>query len=454
MIAVLIVNLVAIGLAIVLPNDVLKWHSYIFYGIQLCTLVPYAARRAFFAKNLFMPTLFALCYYLVNLTFGGFLVPRYYGWNKEYGPVTLAIGTYDLIVPYLLMANVILFLVTCWTISVLAHVRSAQVTDASSSDGAPLRRFGWIAEGLCIAVFVVVLLVDFSALALILSIQIVHLSELARRRAPYRYLVYAIYLFALVGFDFENKREIAMSLFLMVFLEGYYGWHVLRLTPRTVLRYAAAGLLFLGLILTSSILRGYGQYEVTSVVGAALVLPRYVSSDIFVDGITDNLELNYNYGAAVNAIDMTSRGELPYQLGASLWKVLFLPIPRSKFPWKPESVMQLYTKIYAPTYWASSGSLPVIFSSEMYVNFAFFGLLPFALVWMALNGAYVALHRSAARSFMYYSSIFLVISILNFARGSGLELYVLYYLYAAPVLLLASLFAGGNRRRGNTATSD
>ena len=60
-------------------------------------------------KNLFMPTFFVLVYFLVNLTLGSWLVPRDYGWNKWFTEIALSIDYYNIIVPFLLASNLILF---------------------------------------------------------------------------------------------------------------------------------------------------------------------------------------------------------------------------------------------------------------------------------------------------------------------------------------------------------
>jgi hypothetical protein len=444
-IAVLVINLLAVALAVVLPNDLLMWHSYTLYGVQLITMIPYLLRRAFFTHNLFIPTIFVIAYYLFNLFLGSYLVPRDIGWNKDYPAVALAIQRYQVIVPYLLMSNIILFLLTCRTITALARLRSPLPIRASAQDGGgPI--VGILTECCCFAGFFAVTYFDvFSAFSFQLAILIVHLSKLARRQLVRRYPVYVAYLLILVAFSFENKREIVMVLFLMLFLEAHYGWHVLKMTLGNIARFAFAAICFLALVLTASVLRGYGNFEVSSLIEAVKVVPRYVGSNLFLDGVTDNLELNYNYGSAITSMNLTMDGAISYQFGASLWKVFFLPIPRELFPLKPESVMQVYTRVFAPTLWAEQGSLPVVFSSEMFVNFGYLGLLPFALAWLAINRLFVRFHASAPGSCGYYSRHFFFITVLILARGGGLEQYVLYYVLATPVFVIA---ARGAERRG------
>jgi hypothetical protein len=210
----------------------------------------------------------------------------------------------------------------------------------------------------------------------------------------------------------------------------------MQFTAKKILLYISGIALFLILIMTSSILRGYGQFDVSSLPKAISYVPKYISADIFVDGLTDNLELNYSYGTAVTSMDKILNGELRYQYGMTLLKVLFLPIPRKLFPDKPESIMQQFTRIYNPSYWAAGGSFPVILPCDMFLNFSYLGVLPFAFVWLILNYTFVKFHHISNRNIIYFSYIFLFITVLMFARGSGLELYLLYCIFAMPVFIL------------------
>lgn len=437
MTAVLILNIGLVIGALVLPNRWLIYNSYALYAIQLLTLVPYLVWRAYFAKHLFIPSFFTLMYFLVNLTFGGFLVPRDYGWNKNYADVARSISSYGVLVPYLLAANIVLFLVTCHTIRRLALTPSHATHRASPR--LPLA-VALLIDAAYIAAFVLITVLNvYSAFAFQLAILILHLSLLVQTRQRRRFVLYGIYLLTFVAWNFDNKRELAMLLFLITYFESLYGGFRVRLRPRNIV--AAGGFVcaFLGLVITASVLRGYGGSDAETLVDAVAYVPQYIGSDLFIDGLTDNLELNYNYGAAVNAIELGMKGSIPLQLGGSLWKVLWLPVPRALFPDKPESIMQIYTRVYAPDQASIGGSLPVSFSSEMFLNFNVFGLLPFALVWLAIDRLYRKCDEGPGGTFSHRSCVFLSISILLFARGSGLEQWLFYYFLGAPILAFASV---------------
>ena len=96
--------------------------------------------------------------------------------------------------------------------------------------------------------------------------------------------------------------------------------------------------------------------------------------------------------------------------------------------------------------------MPVILPSESFLNFHYLGLLQYALIWLVINHFFIVFHRTSSRSFAFYSCAFMFITVLTFARGSGIEQYVLYYLIAAPVFLLGMLLRQGVRARPSPAS--
>jgi len=448
MIFVMLINLLAIASACVLPNQLLAEHSYVLYGIQFFTLIPYLLSKTGELKNLFIPTFFVLVYFLVNLALGSWLVPRDYGWDKRFTETVLSVDHYNIIVPFLMASNLVLFLLTRSTLRRLTTVdQSLQMEEIQAHSGNYPEWYSLAKAPLYFGLFYLVSAIEaFNVFSFQLAILVVHLTEPALRRRSYRFAVFGIYLLVMLSFSFENKREIAMTLFLLIFLEAYFSRAKLRFRPADLATYVGAGMLFFMLILAASILRGYGDFEVKSAMQAVTLIPKYISSDLFIDGITDNLELNYCYGTTITSMDHGLRGLFDFQYGASLVKWVFLPIPRDALDYKPMSMMQLFTSEYLPEWWRSGGSLPVMFAADMFLNFHIFGLFPFALVWWGFNEMFVRIHTVAFRSVAYFSCIFLVITVLMFARGSGFELWLMYYLFGLPLLVIFRL--AGNMARG------
>lgn len=447
---VVIVNLLAIGFAMFLPNDYLAWNSHVLYAFQMLTLIPYLLGCTRKLKNLFLPTFFVLFYFLVNLTFGAYLVPRGFGWYTGFTPDILASRYYNTIVPFLMASNLVLFLITRRSLRRLEEFEEHDTRPNAVTSAANYPEwFVLLKTPLYFVGFALCSLLDvFSAFSFQLAIMIMHLTEPALRRRAYRFGVYVAYLGLMLAVGFENKREIIMVLFLILFLEAYYSRARLSFSPLSLMKYATVAIVFFALVLAASILRGYGEVATSSAVDAILLVPQYISSDLFIDGLTDNLELNYNYGVTITSIDQGLRGLIDYQYGTSLLKWLYLPIPRDALPFKPESMMQMFTRVYAPDWWIRGGSMPVNFASDMFLNFHVFGLAPFALVWFGIDELFIRIHTFAYRSLAFFSCIFLCITVLMFARGSGLELWLLYFFVAAPFLLICRL-AGNVVRRGS-----
>jgi hypothetical protein len=441
------INLGLILVAALSDNETLIYHSYLLYGAQFLSVFAFLLRRTSKVKDLFMPSFFVLFYFLVNLTLGSYLVPRGYGWNKEFWEISLNIRSYTTIVTFLLMANLVLFLLTAAT---LRRTRALEASANQSHDIPSHHSAGLtlLRSVVFFATFLVVSYMDvYSAFSFQLALLILHLTDPGIRRTRFRFLAYAYYLGVLLAFSFENKREIAMVLFLAIFVEAYYRRNKLNFTFRSIAAYSVGGASFFALVMAASIMRGYGAFPVQTIVDAVTYIPQYLTSEFFIDGITDNLELNYSYGVTITSMDHTIRSLIPYQLGGSLIKVLFLPVPRELFPFKPESIMQVFTQEYAPDYWAADGSLPVMFAADAFINFHYLGLVAYAAVFYAINRLFLKFHTAKPNSVCSNSCLFLCITVLMFARGSGLEQWLLYYLLGSTVFLAVRI--AGNHLRAD-----
>lgn len=445
--AILIINFLLVTLAALVPNEFLLMHSYLFYALQVATLLPDIVRRVAFVKDLFTPSIFVLVYHLTSLGFGSYLLPRGYGYYKGLETGVNVVQTYNVIVPYLLLTNIALYVIGILT---LRRLRGCGFSSGGGEGGSSAGKMLWhMSNILWPGVFLVLSIWDpYSSFSFLFAVCVIHFSALARSGANYRYLVYSIYVFVYVTLNHDNKREIVMVLLLCLFLEAFYSRRRFRLSLATLGGAGVACFVILVLILAASLWRGYGNYDVRSFGGAVSRIPDYARSEEFVHGLTDNFELNFSYGSAVVALDMILTGEIDYQYGKTLAKVLFLPIPRELFPYKPESFMQLFTKKWDPDFWAIDGSLPVMFPVDAFSNFHFLGLIPYILIWTMIDHCFILIHGAATAHIVRLSCIFLSMSVLPLARGSGIEQYVLYWLLALPIFVVSSFFLA-RRSRGS-----
>ena len=449
---IIFLNSLILLLACFLPNKYLSFHSYLLYGCQFLTLIPFLLSKLRYVKNFFLPSFFILLYYLINQSIGAYLVPRGFGFNNWFEPYLVKIDNYNQIVSYFIVCNFTLFIICMRSLKKLEKIDTLQ-----TRGNLKITVYDFYLDLIRIFASIMLFLVFcyiniYSLFSFQLAIIIILCSYLAYSKNHYRFLIYFIFLFLMVKFNFENKREVIISLFSMFFLETYYSRVALQFTFKKISLYFSALFLFLFLILSSSILRGYGSYGAENFSTAITYIPDYIESDIFIDGLTDNLELNYSYGTGVSAMNMIIKGDLQYQYGYTLLKLFFLPIPRDLISFKPESIMQMFTKKFNPSFWAEGGSLPVIFPVDMYLNFQFLGFLVMGLIISLLDNIFLIFHKLRTRSFLYFSFLFLFITILAFARGSGIELYILYYLVIVPFLLvyILSRMLIKNRVQSNT----
>jgi hypothetical protein len=431
---VIVINLVVVFFSCISTNEYLKWSSYQLYGLQLITMPLYLYAKAKKVKNLFLPSFFILNYFLISQTLGSYLVPRGFGWYKGFELTTTSIENYNTIVPYLLLANFALFVLSCASFrrlqrEVLSPTKIYLNTKASLE--VVLKSVVFLAFFFAVSCFDL-----YQAFSFQLAIMVGHITSKQLNATALRWMVYATYLIIFLSFTYDNKRELAMAIFLIAFVEMHAKEYKLELSIRGFLNFTAFALVFFIMVMAASIMRGYGNFSPNSFFDAIIYIPQYIVSDNFVDGITDNLELNYSYGVTVTAMDHVLTQKMHYLYGESFIKVFFLPVSREFFPFKPESAMLLFTKEYSYEWWIEGGSLPISLPAEAFMNFNYFGLVAFTAIVFLLNRFFVRFSYNKGSEFAKYSYLFLFITVLMFARGSGIDQYVLYYLFAAPVLLL------------------
>jgi hypothetical protein len=439
---ILILNIGLAAAAFFLSNNFLTYGSFWLYGFQLFTLIPYILKHTRDAKDVFIPTTFALAYYLVSLTMGALLVPRGFGF-REYSAAAVDGTHYRLVVPYLLLSNLIMFLLSMFAIVRLEDWKEPQPNRKAT---ATMGRDVAHAAAFC-SIFALVTISDvfdhlplMSTFAAQAAIMVIHLSSMPLHRWAWKYAVYLFYIGTLVAYDFNNKREIGIAIFIILFFHCYRARIPLGFTPGRVVVYAGIAVLLILVILTASVSRGYGGFDSQSASDSLQLIPKYIESPLFLDGVTDNFEFSFFYGSDINAMQLTLDGYIRYQFGKTLIKPLFLPFPRDIFPIKPQSAMEVYTTVAWPGFWERDGSLPVPLPAELFMNFHYLGLFACALILYFCNEMFVKFHTLPISSFAWYSCAFLFLTFLLFARGSGMELWLFTFFAGCPILLVLPRF--------------
>lgn len=408
-------------------NDFFSSDGYLIYLSQFILnvfiLISFYKIRL---SHIFLPSLFSYLFISVNLILGGYLVPRGFGFYSDYSTEVLIIKNYNLFTPYILLSLTIFYSLS------IDYIRKSNHINKNT------HYFNKRINYTVFLLYVVSLFIGFPV-AVQLGFLIVFLNELDRKKIVLKYIFYIVILSLSLSFYSFDKRNIIVVLFLILFFEALDYKEYLKLNLKNLIKLSVISILFLFLIISASIRRGYGDFDNISLISTIGNSVKYVKSDLFVDAITDNLELNYNYGATFVAMNYVEEGLIDYQYGLTLIKPLFFFIPREIYPDKPYSFMHLYTRKYEYGKWLSGSSLPVIFPVELYGNFHYLGLVVLYFFYKVLNKMFLYAFNRRRMSIYLFTCLFFVVTHLFFIRGGGIDLYVLYFLFAIPVYYLSRI---------------
>lgn len=271
---------------------------------------------------------------------------------------------------------------------------------------------------------------------------IFYLSKLNKIK---RYMGYAILIIFFTTFSVDEKREAIFLIFPIIWLEA--NRYRTKLTPSVIFSGTAVIAILTTLILSMSIIRGYGNFgDVSSIYEAILFVPQYIDSDFFISAFLVNIEATYLYFHALNSIDMLLSDLDLLAYGSTLIKPLFIIFPREIFPLKPDSILELYTSAYDPGGRAIGGSWTIGLFSEFIWNFHILGIFLVLLVAKLLCKLNLLMLGSAsyinpAKIIMY---LFIFLHLFTWVRGSGLDQYFIYLMIGlisvAPIYFIHVLF--------------
>lgn len=269
----------------------------------------------------------------------------------------------------------------------------------------------------------------------------------------YRFVLYLLIIALFAIFRFNNKREAIFLIFPILLLELSTFRHKF-ISFKHVFQLIVVGLSMLLVIVYMSIMRRDEGKENVSISQITDVIPaiiEYISIDNVLPILADNIEVNYVYINSHHAIELIENNPELKTWGGTYVKPLFLFIPRSAFPNKPESVITLYSKAALPNAAANGYCLPLSLQTESYWNFGFFGgLLIVFFVFSILNSAFKYFYKTIPKnkiSSILYLYFYYVFSILY--RDAGFEKLFLWVPVAVVLLyFLKSIFR--NNIYGNT----
>lgn len=264
----------------------------------------------------------------------------------------------------------------------------------------------------------------------------------AKHLGKWRYLVYAALLLYMSSISSEDKRD-AIFLIVPVVLVECIRLGQLRLGLKLLAVSASLAGVALVLIVVMSIHRGYGDYGTKSFWDAVDHVADYVQSDDFLGYLGNNLEFNYAFFHAHQAVEYVYEKPELLLHGSTFAKVLFIHVPRGLFPAKPDSMSTHYTRYHAPDLEARGASWMSTIYAEMFWNFHVAGLLALAAVYYLANRLFVALAYWLRSGLAYRQlfAVFVYFHMMTVVRGNGFDEFFAYILLGGAVALI--VFAPG-----------
>ena len=242
-----------------------------------------------------------------------------------------------------------------------------------------------------------------------------------------RWLFYAALILLFASFSIHEKREAIFLMIPMLYLEWVL--YPQRVTFRLFLFIFFSTLSLLFLIVTMSVARGYGgSGEFDSLAAALPNVVAYMDSSTFMSGLLANIEVNYFFFHALNAIEMVMKDANFISFGSTIIKPMMIFIPRDIAQWKPDSIISLYTTAHDPNIRSIGGSWPISLLSEFFWNFYFFAPILTVTLAIILSKLQIALLMAFKRNSFFKLSflLFIYLHILTLARGSGIDQFLVY----------------------------
>lgn len=434
---------------IIAANEEIIHYGHILYLTQFLFLSFLLYRKSSNYFYFLSPSFLSLAYLSIYFWLGHYTVSRGLGINLAYYHIFYNVKSISFITGYLILCNSIVFLS-------IPFKRWTQAVDNRNTINSVKQKEN-IKKPRKFVVPVLVLLflalteisIDLTSLGgagdfsyvLKFTLFIIIIFYISQSKNSLKWIVYLLLIIMLMFKHFDSKREIFYSFIAIGFFELF--WHEIKIKfkLKTILLITAIGVVFFVIVAASSITRGYGNYNnVENPIEAITHVEDYVTSDLFASTAVSNFELTTVYGNTINAIDYVNKEEVELLYGSTFLKVLFIPFPRNIFPAKPRSMIDIYTTKFAPSFRSIGGSYPVTIYGECYWNFGTFGVLFIFMLFYLFNRAYeymvVLLIINKRLTVLSVFLLYLYTTIIQFIRGSGLDMWFVYALIAFPFIMI------------------
>ncbi len=233
-----------------------------------------------------------------------------------------------------------------------------------------------------------------------------------------------------------SKRELFFILIAIIMIEFIYHDRRVKMNLRNILIACVIAVASIYYILSASIVRGYGGFDVEDLTEAAYLVSEYADNENFQMYVGNNFETPYHYASAVLSCDYTITGKTPLLFGETLVRVFFIAVPRSIY--KPRKMIDVFTTAYDAQKRQEGVSYPVSAYSEFFANFHVLSIVFVYLFFVAFQKLFIKMVRLGRKNnFIYLYLVTASALSIQFVRGSGFESLVIYSLLAG-----SSIFVG------------
>ncbi|MGB3416676.1 MAG: hypothetical protein WBA36_08405 [Mesorhizobium sp.] len=266
---------------------------------------------------------------------------------------------------------------------------------------------------------------------------------LFRYRQPLRWLIIIGMIAILALSSFDSKRNAIFLLLPVALLETLRGGRI-SMSVRKVILLIIFIVLTIVAVITMSILRGYGNYNVDSALDALKLIPNYLGGDRVFGMLGNNFEFSYMFFTIHHSVGAALSGAADLELGATYLRVLFVGIPYEVFMYRPPTIVDSYTSFAAPEFRAAGGSWPPSALGEAFWNFGMVGIIVIPILCIIMDSIYrVIVVKSLNRGLVpaaFGLSIYMFL--LFFMRGSGFDMFWAYTIVAFGTACLLTLPLG------------
>ena len=423
-------------------------HGQWFYAIHLLVVVILLLRKRENYIYFFSPSFMTLLYLNLSFALGHIVVSEAIGFDLKYYTAFLGFQSVKFITGFFILCNFMVFLAM--------NFKDFDKVIENRDDIKP-QKISAVSKFKIYPLFVVLFLLGFVQIdlsliggggefsyvfKLVVAIIIILLVSDFKSKIKYLYYLGMIFIFVIGSFD--SKREILYVIILILFFEFVRNRITIKMRFKQFVFFTLGLAFIFYLIVVSSIMRGYGNFGVDNPIDASKYVFKYITSDYAANALSANFELTSVYGNSSNAVNYVYSGQVDYLYGTTFIKFLFLPIPRSIFPEKPDSMIDIYTTKFSPDFRSGGGSYPIVIYAESFWNFSLLSLPFIFCIFYFFNKMYLKMIRYVMHIKVNVQSVFLIYmfsTLIQFIRGSGFEIWLVYGILSLPFSwLLISIF--------------